>query len=161
MKEGDKVLVLLPTKSNKLLMQWRGPYTIVQKIGQMEYKVDVRGKGKTLHAYLMKTYIERDETICGVLTTCAVSLIILSEDDTDDPQNTILPPQTSKSDTVKDGNFAERLTAEQRQTVGRYLILFVMFSDFPCATNLVKHKIEHLPKSRVSDPHAPHKPLTE
>ena len=32
MKEGEKVLVLLPTASNKLLMQWRGPYEIVQKV---------------------------------------------------------------------------------------------------------------------------------
>ena len=94
MKEEEKVLVLLPTKSNKLLMQWRGPYTIVQKIGQMEYKVDVRGKVKTLHANLFKEYIERIETICGVLTTCVMSLIDLSENDTEDPQRPILPPQT-------------------------------------------------------------------
>ena len=27
-KCGDKVLILLPTDSNKLLMQWKGPYDI-------------------------------------------------------------------------------------------------------------------------------------
>ena len=101
MKEGEKVLVLLPTKSNKLLMQWRGTYTIVQKMEQMDYKVDVRGKVKTLHAN-----VEEDETNCGVLTACAVSLIDFSEDDTEDPQNTILLPQTTHPETVKDVNFA-------------------------------------------------------
>ena len=65
----EKVLVRLPTKSNKLLMRWRGPYKSVQKIWQMDYKVDVRGKIKTLHANLLNKYIERDETNCGVLTS--------------------------------------------------------------------------------------------
>ena len=35
-------------------------------IGQMDYKVDVRGKVKTLHAYLLKKYIERDDGMCCV-----------------------------------------------------------------------------------------------
>ena len=26
---GDKVLLLLPTESNKLLFQWKGPYEVV------------------------------------------------------------------------------------------------------------------------------------
>ena len=30
----EKVLVLLPTKSNKPLMQWRGPYTISRKFSR-------------------------------------------------------------------------------------------------------------------------------
>ena len=29
-KVGDKVLLLLPTDSNKLLLQWRGPFEIVE-----------------------------------------------------------------------------------------------------------------------------------
>ena len=143
MKEWEKVLVLLPTKSNKLLMQWTGPYTIVQKIGQMDYKVDVRGKVKTIHANLMKKYIERDETNCGVLTTCAVSLIDFSEGDIEDPQNTILPPQTTQSETVKHVNFAERLTPEQRLTVESLCDSFRdVLTDIPGTTNLVRHKIE-------------------
>ena len=28
---GDKVLLLLPTDNNKLLLQWKGPYDIIQK----------------------------------------------------------------------------------------------------------------------------------
>jgi hypothetical protein len=30
MKVGDLALVFLPTKSNKLLMRWKGPFTIVE-----------------------------------------------------------------------------------------------------------------------------------
>ncbi|GFS10897.1 hypothetical protein ElyMa_004821400 [Elysia marginata] len=30
---GEKVLVLLPTDSNKLLMQWKGPFEVVATVG--------------------------------------------------------------------------------------------------------------------------------
>ena len=34
---GDKVLLLLPTESNKLLLQWKGPYEIVEVLNRMDY----------------------------------------------------------------------------------------------------------------------------
>ena len=40
---GDKVLLLLPTESNKLLLQWKGPYEVVEIVNRMDYKVDVDG----------------------------------------------------------------------------------------------------------------------
>ena len=33
MKVGEKVLILLHKKANKLLLQWRGPYTVVERFG--------------------------------------------------------------------------------------------------------------------------------
>ena len=36
---GDQVLILLPTCSNKLLAEWRGPYSVVRKISDVNYKV--------------------------------------------------------------------------------------------------------------------------
>ena len=36
---GDNVLVLLPTDSNKLLMQWKGPYEIVSATGPNDNRV--------------------------------------------------------------------------------------------------------------------------
>lgn len=35
MKPVEKVLVLLPSDSSKLLMQWQGPYQIVKKISKV------------------------------------------------------------------------------------------------------------------------------
>ena len=37
LKEGDKVLVLLPTSTNKLLAQWQGPYVVQKKINHVNY----------------------------------------------------------------------------------------------------------------------------
>ena len=55
-KVGDKVLMLLPTDHNKILMQWKGPYTVVEKRGVADYRIDVDGKLKTFHANLLKKY---------------------------------------------------------------------------------------------------------
>lgn len=48
----------------------------------MDYKVNIKEKIKTLHANLLKRYIERDETDCGDFTAFAISLIDFSEEDT-------------------------------------------------------------------------------
>ena len=56
---GDKVLLLLPTKSNKLLLQWKGPYEVVELVNRMDYRVDVDGVVGTYHANMLKQYVER------------------------------------------------------------------------------------------------------
>ncbi|PIK53202.1 hypothetical protein BSL78_09912 [Apostichopus japonicus] len=55
----DQVLILLPTDSNKLTMQWKGPYHIVGKVGKYDYRVNKEGKLKTFHANLLKKYFVR------------------------------------------------------------------------------------------------------
>ena len=41
---GDKVLVLLPTDRNKLLMQWKDPYEVSAAVGTNDYKVKIKDK---------------------------------------------------------------------------------------------------------------------
>ena len=61
-QEGDKVLLLLPTATNKLLMQWKGPYEIMSRCGKgNDYRIEANKKVKTFHANMLKKYIERDD----------------------------------------------------------------------------------------------------
>lgn len=85
MKEGEKDLVLLPTASNKLLMQWRGPYSIFQKVGSVDYKIDVDGKLKTFHANMLKRYVDRydDDNLSGDIVGVAV-IDVEDDSSTDD-----------------------------------------------------------------------------
>ena len=55
----DKVLMLRPTDSNKLIMQWKGPYQVEAKRSVNDYRINVRGKSKTYHINLLKKYQER------------------------------------------------------------------------------------------------------
>ena len=58
---GNKVLILLPTDTNKQLVQWKLPYEIIDTLGPDDYKVEFNGKEKTMHANLLKKYFSRDE----------------------------------------------------------------------------------------------------
>ena len=62
---GDKVLVLLPTDTNKLLLQWKGPYDVTRVVGLNDYKALMKGKEKTLHANLLKKYVVREDSLIG------------------------------------------------------------------------------------------------
>ena len=67
MKVGDKVLVLLPNDTNKLLMQWKGPFPITEKLGTVDYRIDMHGVQKTFHANLLKLYVSREPELVGAL----------------------------------------------------------------------------------------------
>ena len=54
---GDEVLLLLPTDSNKLLLQWKGPYKVIEVVNRMDYKIDVNGVVSTYHANMLKQYV--------------------------------------------------------------------------------------------------------
>ena len=43
---GDQVLVLLPSSTNKLWVQWQGPYEIKRRIGKVDYEVEMFDKRK-------------------------------------------------------------------------------------------------------------------
>ena len=54
---GDQVLVLLPTSTNKLLAEWRGPYPILRKVSDVNYEVkltDGRKKKRILHVNMLR-----------------------------------------------------------------------------------------------------------
>jgi len=59
---GDSVLLLLPTEHNKLTLAWRGPYKVIGKIGDADYRVELEpGKVKTYHINMLKQYFHRHE----------------------------------------------------------------------------------------------------
>ncbi|XP_025089562.1 uncharacterized protein LOC112561350 [Pomacea canaliculata] len=59
--EGEEALILLPTNHNKLLMQWKGPYTIV-KCQHPDYLLDLPSGQKLYHINMLKQYHRREET---------------------------------------------------------------------------------------------------
>ena len=63
LQQGDLVLLLLPTERNKLTLSWRGPFTVVGKVGNVDYKVKMAsGKVKTFHINVLKKYYQREAT---------------------------------------------------------------------------------------------------
>jgi len=51
-----EVLVLLPTYSNKLLLQWKGPFEIIGRVRGDDYWIKLVGRTKIFHANMLKKY---------------------------------------------------------------------------------------------------------
>jgi len=54
---ADQVLVLLPTSDNKLLMQLKGPFDVLERVEGHDYRIQLFNRQKVLHANLLKQYI--------------------------------------------------------------------------------------------------------
>ena len=73
---GDKALLLLPSESNKVLLQWNSPYEVLEVVNVMNYKVNVKGVLNTYPANMLKLYVERQNMtsyVQGLLTRVVMS----------------------------------------------------------------------------------------
>ena len=154
-KVGDRVLILLPTDNNKLLLQWKGPYEVTEVLNRMDYRVKVGSKTKTYHANLLKLYVTRDRSGVvdddpddkdGKADLAAIAVIQPEIDDeigvVDDEQILELG-STRQKESYRDVKISEDLTQEQRQETLDLLKTYSdIFTERPGTTHLVEHKIE-------------------
>ncbi|GFN85124.1 Zinc finger protein [Plakobranchus ocellatus] len=119
---GDKVLVLQPSESKKLLMQWKKPLGVLKNVGGNDYD-NAYWKEKTIHGNLLKRYIMRDavndETDDGPVST--TSLAVLEDDDENNSCDgcgcEVLPEIGCwrSKDTMDDLRFGDGLSTKQQR----------------------------------------------
>ena len=119
LKVGDKALLLLPTESNKLLMQWKGPFKVVRKVHEHDYVLDVNGVERTFHANMLKKYVERVPVVtAGAIVVCCGSqqLEIATASEVSEPaaDEEIIYCPLEGTQTWRDVQLASRLTEEQK-----------------------------------------------
>ena len=126
---GDKVLLLLPTRSEKLLAKWKGPYKVIKKIGKVNYEVlldEARNKKKIFHINMLKLWKEPTETCCNLV---------------EDEQEDIHCYNTQQQD-IKDATYGKELTEEQLQEVQAIIQKYGAISNKKVGkTTLTKHRI--------------------
>ncbi len=120
-KEGDKVLVLLPARQNKLQLQWEGPYTIT-KVTPVDWEVRRPGRRqerKFYHVNLLKKWHANDIS-ASLLALSGESMDEMEEGDLDflEISNASQTPNISTS----------RLTPEQTAEISKLL------QEFPRVT---------------------------
>ena len=130
---GDKVLVLLPTSSTKLLDKWQGPFVVTQQVGEVDYEVqhtDREGAKKMYHLNLLNAWKE----------VVAVSLVTVDlERDELGPEVT---RSTNQSAPLSDGH----LSLSQKTVLAELQRRFAdLFSPLPGHTSLIHHHIETTP----------------
>jgi hypothetical protein len=149
LRVGDKVLLLLPTDNNKLLMQWKGPFEIVEKLNSLDYRIVVGGKTKTFHANLLKLYVERhtkhqrigqnDALDEGKMDSTAVMGCGVIVEDEYDRNSPITFPALIAKETVRDVVVCEGLKVCKVAEVIDLLNQFeATFTDLPGRTNLIE-----------------------
>ena len=80
---GEKILLLLPSKSNKILLPWNGPYEVLEVVNVINCKINVRGVVNTYPANMLKLYVERQNVMSYRLATIDVHCNVKSRDHRD------------------------------------------------------------------------------
>ena len=93
LKAGDQVLILLPTDNHKLLLQWKGPFPVLERVGLTDYRIQLPAGVEVFHINMLKQYFKRDG--CDAHDTVAetVASAVLGED-SEDPLEISLPKTT-------------------------------------------------------------------
>ena len=141
---GDKVLLLLPTESNKLLLQWKGPYEVVEIVNRIDYKVDVDGVVGTFHANMLKQYVERKTVTSHCLLSSEANVTVDEETDTEEFGLDDCAFRTAKQpQSYNDVSVSDALTSEQRAEVEALIEQYPdILTSVPGRTDLIQHDIK-------------------
>ena len=112
-KRGDQVLILLPTSDNKLLMQWRGPFEVLDRIEGHDYLIQLANRQKILHANLLKKYIpampEEPEPVDTMDSQLTAADILEPEEDFVDQGPELETLNPLQKETIKDVKVSPKL----------------------------------------------------
>ncbi len=129
---GDKVLVLLPTSSSKLLAKWQGPFEVTRRVGDLNYEVvwtDRSGAHQIYHLNLLKKWNEVEPVM--------LATVVGSEED-------LGPEASPKVPSLTLAPGGDHLSPSQLTDVARLQREFAdVFSPQPGRTNLIQHHIGH------------------
>ncbi|XP_040068703.1 uncharacterized protein LOC120841790 [Ixodes scapularis] len=135
---GEKVLLLLPTDNNKLLLQWKGPFLVTRKTGEVDYEIQTATGLKLFHANLLKKYEERGIEKEDERQACAVLSLTETEDDQPIPL-----PAFQREEGPGDAKVSSKLSAEQKSQLDRVMRSHEnIFSDVPGKTTWIQCELK-------------------
>ena len=146
---GEKVLLLLPTANSKLLLQWKGPFEILQRNGN-DYQIQLADRKTTVHVNMLKKYYERAEApdtstsgeITAFLTNETFAAIIEPEDEVEEGTTELQLVTETQNETYRDVHISSNLSDSQQQQVRDLIFEFKdIFTDVPRITTLGEHSI--------------------
>ncbi|GFX78345.1 retrovirus-related Pol polyprotein from transposon 412 [Trichonephila clavipes] len=137
---GELVLVIAPSRFNKLSVQWVGPGEIVQQLSETNYVVKFPEKDKThvYHANTLKPYHQREEN---------VNLLCINplkhDEEEKKPSLELENERSGWSKIISDVQLNSKLSQIQRGQLKELLYEYSnLFSNIPGCTDLAEHDIE-------------------
>ena len=70
LQPGDKVLLLLPSRTKKFVAQWQGPYQVTRRTGKVNYEIRMSDKGgrkQVFHINHLRKWQERTYEVNAVI----------------------------------------------------------------------------------------------
>ena len=161
LKPGQQVLLLLPAKHNKLELTWKGPYKVIEKLGDVDYRIQMGSKSKVFHVNLMKEYLQR-ETVSPILAEIECyedadkiidgrneySAVVVAEEPMSEiteleERRDIILPAVKRTEDDKNVNVATQLTKQQSKEIHNLCEEYKdCLTDVPKTTHLEECRIE-------------------
>ncbi|KAL3967153.1 FMS-like tyrosine kinase 1 [Sarotherodon galilaeus] len=157
--EGDQVLALLPIAGSPFQARFAGPYTVVEKLSELNYLIatpDRRKRNQLCHVNLLKPYHVRPlsvglsgslispSTSSPALTACTMAQSVCGGEDVAAPDDPVLLGRLKNSETLQNlevllGHLPTDKRAELSELIKSYPTLF---RDTPSKTTLIEHDID-------------------
>ncbi|GFX02139.1 retrovirus-related Pol polyprotein from transposon 297 [Trichonephila clavipes] len=143
-KDGDLVLVLATSRTNKLAVQWIGPGTILNKISETNYLVEIPGRRETSQSYhinMLKPYYKRPEHVNVIINDETKNSLADQELEIPYLENNSLVYDFE--DVIQASELNKHLHDKQMDRLRELLSKYSKcFSNNPGLTNLVEHEIQ-------------------
>ncbi|XP_049514006.1 uncharacterized protein LOC125941102 [Dermacentor silvarum] len=134
---GDKVLLLLPSDANKLILTWKGPFTVLEKRNEVDYVIDLGTRTSLFHINMLKEYEERSTRDAE----CNQASVALEGEPFEEEDLSFL--QLQQQETFRDVQLSEDMTEEQKSQVTDILEAYQgVLTDVPGKTHLVQCKLQ-------------------
>ena len=127
----EQVLVLLPTSTQKLLAQWHGPYRVVQRMGRVNYKVDMQDKKKRhriFHVNMLRKWQVPTTSVC----------LAVEEDENMEDDVQVWKEEPRKEEFVINDALESDQQKELRKLLDRYSDVL---TGAPGCTKMIEHRI--------------------
>ena len=155
LKPGDLALVLLPTTGQKLRCQYKGPYRVLERLPNNNYKIQVDRRTVVMHINQLRQYYDDntrdsdDKQAVDSDTTVLLAAPPIGNDFDDelqiDADETEPRGAINADSTDGDGKFVlgDQLTDEQRRQMTELLMNYDdVFTSTPGRTELIMHHIK-------------------
>ena len=148
---GNKVLILRPNNNNKLLMQWQGPFVVLERVHGNDYLIDLKGQSRMYHANMLKQYFERKPTTEETMTNAeevesesdfeTVGAAILEVEDTEEIKLPVM--EKGQTENYKNIDVNPELDENKKRDIWKLLGEYSdIFTDMPNLTTLGEHEIQ-------------------
>ncbi|XP_055865631.1 uncharacterized protein LOC129928743 [Biomphalaria glabrata] len=142
---GDKVKLLLPDKKNKFFIKWQGPFTILRKVTDVDYEININNRNKVFHINMLQKYNEATDTEeeDDELEKHISCLAIIPEEKEEDMDELVVPTTTSRQTETWHAVKLDNLSSQRKKDIMNLLQEYAdIFTDVPGKTTIINHEIK-------------------